>query len=515
MPDGSERPVGYASRTLSPAERNYSQLEREGLACVFGIKRFHAYLFGHSFELVTDHKPLLALLNQHKSTSEQASARIRRWSLFMTTYEYTIRFRKTEEHGNADALNRLPLPVTPSDVPTPAELVLLMEHLDDSPVTAQHVRTWTRKDPVLSTVLQYVLHGWPDKCDETLAPYSSRKNELSVHMVIDAHSKWIEVFPTASSTSAVVVEHLRTLFAQFGVPETVVSDNGSCFVSEEFSTFLLGNGVKHITSAPYHPATNGLAERAVQIVKKGLKKCTEGTLACRLARVLFAYRTTPQSTTGVSPAELLLGRQPRTKLDLLRPNTAERVESKQLQQKANHDNASRDRGFTSGDLVYAKNFGQGQRWWPGKVVEVTGPVSYRVSLESGHVVRRHQDHLRIRRNAPAVEPEAVLEEDVEQDMEQDLDPVVPDVPLPVAIQPSIQPSDQPSAQPRDQPSGATPLTEPAEVRVEETPVTERPGASSSTPIPASARSPARKEYPKRNHQQPDWLDRKRTLHPYM
>ena len=90
MPDGSERPVGYASRTLSPAERNYSQLEREGLACVFGIKRFHAYLFGHSFELVTDHKPLLALLNQHKSTSEQASARIRRWSLFMATYEYTI-----------------------------------------------------------------------------------------------------------------------------------------------------------------------------------------------------------------------------------------------------------------------------------------------------------------------------------------------------------------------------------------------------------------------------------------
>ncbi len=85
MRDGSERPVGYASRTLSPAERNYSQLEREGLACVFGIKRFHSYLFGHHFELMTDHKPLLALLNQHKSTSEQASARIRRWSLFMAT----------------------------------------------------------------------------------------------------------------------------------------------------------------------------------------------------------------------------------------------------------------------------------------------------------------------------------------------------------------------------------------------------------------------------------------------
>lgn len=74
MPDGSERPVGYAFRTLTLAERNYSQLEREGFACVFGINT--AYLFGHHFELVTDHKPLLALLNQHKSTSEQASAMV-------------------------------------------------------------------------------------------------------------------------------------------------------------------------------------------------------------------------------------------------------------------------------------------------------------------------------------------------------------------------------------------------------------------------------------------------------
>ena len=89
---------------------------------------------------------------------------------------------------------------------------------------------------------------------------------------IDSHSKWIEVFPTKLSTSATVIELSRTLFAQLGVPEVVVTDNGSCFVSVEFETFLLKNGIKHITSAPYHPSTNGLAERAVQIVKQGLKK---------------------------------------------------------------------------------------------------------------------------------------------------------------------------------------------------------------------------------------------------
>ena len=84
MCDGTERPIGYASRTLTSAERNYSQLEKEGLACIFGIKKFHLYSFGHHFELVTDHKPLLALLNKHHSTSPQASARIRRWSLYFS-----------------------------------------------------------------------------------------------------------------------------------------------------------------------------------------------------------------------------------------------------------------------------------------------------------------------------------------------------------------------------------------------------------------------------------------------
>ena len=96
--------------------------------------------------------------------------------------------------------------------------------------------------------------------------------------MIDAHSKWIEVFRVSSSTSKVTIDKLRILFAQFGLPETIVTDHGSCFVSEEFEAFLNGNGIQHITSAPYHPSSNGLAERAVQILKSGLKKATEGDL---------------------------------------------------------------------------------------------------------------------------------------------------------------------------------------------------------------------------------------------
>jgi transposase InsO family protein len=157
-----------------------------------------------------------------------------------------------------------------------------------------------------------------------------------------------------------VIDELRTAFAKFGLPETIVTDNGSGFTSQEFETFLKRNGIKHTTSAPYHPASNGLAERAVQIVKRGLKKVTIGSIKTRLAKVLMSYRITPQSTTGISPAELLLGKRPRVRLDLLKPHTAERVESKQLQQKAKHDATAKQRKFQVGDNVFAKNYGDGQ-----------------------------------------------------------------------------------------------------------------------------------------------------------
>ena len=134
--DGTERPIAYASRTLNASERNYCQLEKEGLACIFGIKKFHDYVFGRPFELITDHKPLLGLLKEDRATSQQALARIKRWSHFLSNYEYHLVFRNRSAHGNADALSRLPLPVEPVETRVEPELVLLAEHLSESPVTA-------------------------------------------------------------------------------------------------------------------------------------------------------------------------------------------------------------------------------------------------------------------------------------------------------------------------------------------------------------------------------------------
>ena len=121
---------------------------------------------------------------------------------------------------------------------------------------------------------------------------------------------------TLSSYKYTLVFRSTTL-AQFGIPETVVSDNGQCFVSAEFEEFLSRNRIKHLKSASYHPASNGLAEKAVQIFKRGMKKMKAGSLTNRIARVLFNYRITPETMTGLSPAELLMSRKLNSRLDLM------------------------------------------------------------------------------------------------------------------------------------------------------------------------------------------------------
>ena len=95
----------------------------------------------------------------------------------LAAYEYTVVFRRTEAHSNADVLSRLPLSTVPAEVPTPPELVLLTEHLEDSPVTADNIRSWTQRGPSLVPILQYIRQRWPDQGDPKLIPFSSKREE--------------------------------------------------------------------------------------------------------------------------------------------------------------------------------------------------------------------------------------------------------------------------------------------------------------------------------------------------
>ena len=131
-------------------------------------------------------------------------------------------------------------------------------------------------------------------------------------VTVDAMSKWLDVKPMNCATSASTIAHLTTLFSIHGLPE--------------FKQFLAQNGIYHITSAPYHPSTNGLAERAVQTFKIAMKKSGSSNLEYNLSKFLFQYRITPHATTGETPSKLLMGRQLRSQLNLVHPYLQQHVE---------------------------------------------------------------------------------------------------------------------------------------------------------------------------------------------
>ena len=128
--DGEERPVYFVSRTLSDCERRYSQLEREALAIIFAIKKFHYYIYGKEFTLITDHEPLLGIFSYKKNISEMVSGRIQRWSLILQCYKFNLIHRSGKKLGMADLLSRLPLPQHSECVPVPAEWVNFVSSID-------------------------------------------------------------------------------------------------------------------------------------------------------------------------------------------------------------------------------------------------------------------------------------------------------------------------------------------------------------------------------------------------
>ena len=126
----------------------------------------------------------------------------------------------------------------------------------------------------------------------------------------------------------------------------------------------------------------------------------DGSITDKISKFLFKYRITPHTTTGIPPAELLMGRKLRSRLDLLEPSLTSKVQQSQLAQKLNRDTKMPHRQFTEEDLVYAENFSynSGPKWLPSKVDKVTGSLSYVIELTNGNKVRRHVDHVKAREN---------------------------------------------------------------------------------------------------------------------
>ena len=215
-------------------------------------------------------------------------------------------------------------------------------------------------------------------------------------VAVDAHSKWPEVHTMGSTTAVKTLEVLRRMFASYGLPDQLVTDNGPQFLSEEFAAFVKNNGIKHIRTAPYHPASNGLAERFVQSLKQSLKTArTSGrTLQHRLSNFLLTYRSSPHATTGVTPSALFLNRPIRTRLDPLCPDRERTVVKQQASQKDCPRRQGKDRVWVVGDRVMARNLRPGPDWIPAAIVKVLGPVTYLVEVGLDRPWKRHADQLK-------------------------------------------------------------------------------------------------------------------------
>lgn len=175
--DGSEKVVEYASRSLTPAEKNYGQIEKEALSLVFAVQKFHKMIWGRKFVLETDHKPLLAIFGSKKGIPVHSSSRLQRWAISLMSYEFVVDHKKSENFGHADVLSRLianhqsPLEtIVISSIHVLENEVnrILVDAIRILPVTAEIIEKQTKEDPLLVSVSNYLKSSWPTQIDDDL-----------------------------------------------------------------------------------------------------------------------------------------------------------------------------------------------------------------------------------------------------------------------------------------------------------------------------------------------------------
>ncbi|CAC5368187.1 unnamed protein product [Mytilus coruscus] len=384
--NGEERPIAYASRTLTSAERNYSQIEREALAIIFGVTRFHQYLYGRKFTLITDNKPLSLLLGPKTGIPMLAASRIQRWAIQLSGYQYDVKCKSSSENANADGLSRLPLKETrcesPFNIFWEEVEIRNVQALNELPASANNIKRETEKDSTLVKVKHATLYGWPKYTDisNELKPYFRVKDELSME-------------------EGCLLRGIRVI-----IPERYRSDVlNELHVNHPGIVRMKGLARMHVwwpnldtdieitvrnctacqnTQSGHHlllPLIHGYG-------RYENSKNESGTLSEKLCRFLLGYRTTPHSTTKRTPAELFVGRRLRTRLDTLKPNINERMQRQRSKTKPCRD-------IANGEPVLVRDYRDNNKWKQGVIVHKLGPVTYQVQV--GDLVwKRHIDQIR-------------------------------------------------------------------------------------------------------------------------
>ena len=176
---GELRPVAYGSRVLSSAEKNYSNIEREALALVFGVTNFRQYLLGRTFMLRTDHQPLLKLFGCTEKVPTLVSSRLKKWKMVLSAYNYSMEYIPGRKNVFADYLSRKPMSGDPTRDEMVEQQVLFVQE-ESEIIRAATVAAETKRDVVLKKVLHFTINGWEEVSEPELFPYFAKRWELSV-----------------------------------------------------------------------------------------------------------------------------------------------------------------------------------------------------------------------------------------------------------------------------------------------------------------------------------------------
>lgn len=395
--DDGEKPVAYASRALTPAEKSYSATELECLAVIWAVDKFRPYLEGSKFEVITDHHSLKWLNNL-----KDPHGRLARWALRLQEHDFVIRHRPGSENQAPDALSRAHEVSIVEIIPEEIQDRWYLEWRDKVAADPDRFPSWRvengrlfRKVERTSTPLDGVWHSWKEvvpkerrrevlsechdsalsghlgifktlrrvqehffwpgmvsdtskyvsRCQVCLAQKPQQKKPagmmgtgwkvsrpwevVSVDIVgplprskkgfryilvaSDYFSKFTLLFPLRQATAKEVCEVLeKQLILLFGPPETIISDNGSQFISQPFRELLREHNIRSWYTSRYHPQANP-AERVNRVVKtmlrSYLRRVDQGEWDQVLPKIGYAIRTAVHEVTGYTPAFLMYGRE--------------------------------------------------------------------------------------------------------------------------------------------------------------------------------------------------------------
>ena len=456
-----EQPIYYALRALTSAEKNYQNLEHEAQAAVWGMEKFHYFLYGRKFILQTDQKPLVSIFRKHMI---DVSPRIQRIIIRAWQYDFVPQHIPGRNNVISDVLSRVtPLEFQDSNAEKDILTVNFLQYSSIEEKERDEVLQETNKDKELQSLKHYISTGWPTKRSQipvSLHPYWNFRDELTIEsgilmknskvlipetlkqkylmqihqghqgieacrsrarefvfwininndlkelvekcdicqsqqnstaivqkyvsevpphpwhtlgsdlfyfqridflVIVDYFSKYLIVRKIPNSTSSAVIKELGMIFSKFGKPQIFRSDNGPCYLSQQFRFFMQNWLIEHRTSSPHYPQSNGLAESMVKVSKNLIEKAAKQDLPWN--RLLLDYRCTPISSEIPSPAEILFGRKLRSSISILPSQVMNDRISKQRELIAKKEGKfyTNDKDFQ--DRIKALPFKAGQNVW--------------------------------------------------------------------------------------------------------------------------------------------------------